>query len=167
MQYQGTMFATLDASIEELMGDPEALKVAQRLFCEHGAGGHEVTEDLLNDAHGFRRVFAMSYRDYQTCRANIANIDHVTNLGSVPDPANAFRELTDEYKRILENRPARLCAQVAMIWSWEIRRCDSESQYPFPSHVPVIRKLEGGQALLHTMVVHKLLLIGKSGAWSN
>ena len=47
MQYHGTMFATLDAAIEELMGDPEALKVAQRLFCEHGAGGHEVTEDVL------------------------------------------------------------------------------------------------------------------------
>jgi hypothetical protein len=167
MQYQGTIFATLDAAIEELMGNPEALKVAQRLFCGHGAGGHEVTEDLVNDTDGFRHVFAMSYRDYQSCRASIANIDHATNLGKVTDPDKAFRELIDQYERILGNRPARLCALVAMIWSWENHRCDYESQYPFPSHVPVVRKLEGGQALLHEMLVDKLLLIGKSPIKSN
>ena len=55
-----------------------------------------------------------------------------------------------------------LCAHVAEIWNWENRRCDAESQYPFSDHVPVVRRLEGGQALLHEMLVYKLLLIRKS-----
>ena len=160
MQYLGGMFADLDNAIEELMRDPEALRIAQRLFCEHGAGGHEVTDVVVNDTDGFRRVYAESYRDYQTCRAELERIEHPTNLGEGSDPARDFRELVNEYKRILGGRPARLCANVAEIWSWENRRCDSESQYPFSDHVPVVRKLEGGQALLHEMLVHKLLLIG-------
>ena len=161
MQYQGSMFATLDAAIEKLMSDPEALQVAQRLFFEHGAGGHEVTEAMVNDTEGFRLVFAMSYRDYKSCRESLMSIDHPSNLGDAPDSAKAIWELAGAYKRALENRHARLCAQVAMIWSWENYRSDSEAQYPFPSHVPVVRKLEGGQALLHEMLVDKLLLIGK------
>jgi hypothetical protein len=166
MQYQGTFLADLNNAIEELMRDSEALRIAQRLFCEHGAGGHEVTYDLVNDAIGFRRAFAESYRDYQICRPALERIEHPTNLGESSDPSLEIRELVDEYKRVLGSRPAWLCAHVAEIWDWENRRCDSESQYPFPDHVPVVRKLEGGQALLHEMLVHKLLLIGKSNVRS-
>jgi hypothetical protein len=167
MQYQGTMFAGLDTTIEYLMQDPEALKTAQRLFCEHGAGGHEVTDDLVNDADVFRRAFAASYRDYLKCRESLKAVEHPTNSGEGSDPAQDFKELDREYKRILGNRPAWLCAHVAAIWNWENRRCDSESQYPFSGQVPVVRKLVGGYALLHEMLIHKLLLIGESRTESN
>jgi len=156
-QYQGSMFSNLDAAIEELRENPEALRIAQRLFCEHRAEHQEIPEALLTDIKAFRRVFVESYDDYKTCRADIKHIDHQSNQGVITRPNEALRELVDKYREVLKARPAWFCAAVAYVWAWENRSLDGTNEYAFKDHVPVVRKLEGGQLLLHEMLIDKLL----------
>lgn len=158
MQTHGAIFSSMDAVIERLMKDDEALnqsatfllgQLAQASPLPTTPGkGIRITAKLIRDA----------YSDYAECKETIRNCCEQDAVGlQHEDFDEALRGIIANYAKIVENRPAKKIICAASAYLHRLGGLDPENQYLFKHHAPALIRLSGPYSRPHDVALNHIL----------
>lgn len=157
MQFWGSIFSSIDAVIENLRSDREALLEAKMLLLQSGAEEGERVPSVMVASDGeFVELFERGYEDYRACRDTIKNLEHSSHDGDVVDVAQALEEIVRAMLSFVHDRPAHVCVALATLHIRAHRLVDPQDRYLFREHAAVVTELDGDLGLLHSELMAAL-----------
>jgi hypothetical protein len=96
-------------------------------------------------------LFEEGYPDYVKRRHNIANIEHVSNLGECETFEFALGEVMSSIEQVVKGTPSKRCLTVAAFYSRHRARpeIDPEDRYYLKMHAPIVEDLPAGARRYH------------------
>lgn len=170
MQFLGSFFSSLDATVQKLRDSTDELLRAKMLLVT------ELAKQLENDiektkmlgevarANGpFEEIFDESYADYEQSRQKLSELQHESNLGTASNPEDALDEVSRLIYDQIKDGKAKFCVELALLHMHESPDLNPHDRYYFKSHAPVIYELEGEYKRLHELWMSILLQKLESG----
>jgi hypothetical protein len=154
MQLHGSIFSSMDETVEFLHRNAEALDVAVALQLGELAQITPLPGTAQERAVRLRELFREGYEDYQRCRDQLRTCaDEHAAGGEIADIETAFVQLSPDYGEILNNRPAKVAVTIAGTYAQRLGSLDPANRYCFKEHAPIIIPLTGRAAVVHEVTM--------------
>lgn len=154
LQVHGAMFSSIDATIEYLCANEDALNIALGFQL-----ADFVTDGLLPERHAknigaLRELFYEGCADYRICRDELRNCANDTADAATDDGVSGELErLSPKYAALLNGRKAKIAVITAFHYSKRFGSLDPENRYYFETHAPVVDTLSGRMAEVHRVTL--------------
>jgi len=157
MQVHGAMFSSIDATIEHLHANTDALNIALNFQLADFVAEGLITEQTAKHLGALRELFYEGYADYQMCRdeLRVCADDTTGNLG-VGGTSEELERLFPKYAALLNGRKAKIAAITAFHYSKRFESLDPKDRYYFEAHAPVVDALDGRMAEVHRVTLEFL-----------
>jgi hypothetical protein len=155
LQLHGSMFSTVDESIEILKSDPNALNEALSLSLAQIASHKKLPTSPQKAFQFLRDMFIESCEIYERRRDEFRNCaDNLASGGLVEDLGSALDEVIDLYRSTgLEEGGEKVAVHVALAYAMRMGSVDPADRFYFRNHAPILVPLEGRMRKPHDLTI--------------
>ncbi|RYZ91755.1 MAG: hypothetical protein EOP06_06230 [Proteobacteria bacterium] len=155
LQLHGSMFSSIDASIQLLKSDSDALNEAISLSLAELASRKKLPTSPSKAFHMLREKFLESCEVYESRRDEFRSCaESLASGGIVEDLGSALEEMFEVYRNAgFEEGGEKTAIHVALAYAMRMGSVDPADRFYFKNHAPILVSLEGRMRRPHDLTM--------------